>query len=133
MINEAIGLGKINVGKGTFGHITHFMFPSSVTFQSVIWEGTSVLIPKPAPGSIETLSGIVLCVHGRETETFFEELGSGLVIVNPMKLFGYEEQKHNKDTAVCTQLPITPAIAMVVCEFPSINFTSDRLYPGNEL
>ena len=118
MINEAIGLGKLNVGKGTFGHITQFLFPSSVTFQSGIWEGTSVLIPKPAPGSIETLSGIVLRVHGRETETFFEELGPGLVIVNPMKLsmhFGCLKNNNIKGTAACTQLPITPAVAMVVC------------------
>ena len=58
----------INVGKWTFAHITQFLFPSAVYFQAGIWDGTSVLIPKPAPGSVEIFSGIVLRVHGRETE-----------------------------------------------------------------
>ena len=111
-------MGKINVGKGTFGHITQFVFPRSVSFQHGMWDGTAVLIPKPAPGTDETLTSIVVRVHGRETEVFFEELGPGLVIVTPMKLsmnFGCLKNNNIKGSAACTQLPITPAVAMVVC------------------
>jgi hypothetical protein len=117
MITEPIGMGKANIGKGTIGHIVQFVFPSSVSFHSSMWEETPVLIPKPAPGTTETLICIVLRVYGRENEVFIEGLGPGLILVYPIKMdmsLGCLQNNNIKGTARCTQLPITVIISMVV-------------------
>jgi hypothetical protein len=117
MITAPIGMGKFNIGKGTIGHIVQFILPSSVTFHQSVWEGANVHIPKPAPGTIETLTCIVVRVYGREHEVFIEELGPGLILVFPIKQdMNLSCLKNNnlQGQARCTQLPITVIISMVV-------------------
>ena len=47
MINEAIGLGKTNVGKGTFGHeVTQFLYPSSDVESSDVVSFTVLFISR---------------------------------------------------------------------------------------
>jgi hypothetical protein len=85
MLTGHIGMGKYALGKGTIGHIVQFVFPNSVTFHQSVWEGANVHIPKPAPGTTETLICIVVRVYGREDEIFIPELGPGLILVFPTK------------------------------------------------
>jgi hypothetical protein len=117
MITAPIGMGAKSVGKGTIGHIVQFVFPSTVTFRQSDWGGSSVHIPKPAAGTIETLTCIIVRVYGREDEEFIPDLGKGLILIFPTKLdmkFGCLKNNNIQGQAKCTQLPITVVLSMVV-------------------